>query len=103
MPGQSTDYQPSFPLTERAWSKSLSATWSQSGSPHGGTIGRFAVWGKGVIGGSHVKWTSWGFLAIIGSLAFLALYLKDREIKAGVDRLYRMIPDFAAIAYSISR
>jgi hypothetical protein len=37
-----------------------------------------------------VKWTSWGFLAIIGSLAFLALYLKDREIKAGVDRLYRM-------------
>ena len=37
-----------------------------------------------------MKWTSWGFLASIGSLAFLALYLKDREIKAGVDRLYRM-------------
>jgi hypothetical protein len=29
-------------------------------------------------------------MAIIGALAFLALYLKDREIKAGVDRLYRM-------------
>jgi hypothetical protein len=71
-----------------------------------------------------VKWTSWGFLAIIGSLAFLALYLKDREIKAGVDRLYRMqfprrsalhspdalpflyergSPRLRAIAYSISR
>jgi hypothetical protein len=34
-----------------------------------------------------VKWTSWGFLAIVGSLLFLALYLKDTEIRDGVDRL----------------
>jgi hypothetical protein len=33
-----------------------------------------------------VKWTSWGFLAFVGSLAFLALYIKDREIRAGVER-----------------
>ena len=34
-----------------------------------------------------VKWTSWSFLAIVGSLLFLALYLKDTEIREGVDRL----------------
>ena len=34
-----------------------------------------------------MKLTSWGFLALVGSLAFLVLYLKDREIRAGVDRL----------------
>jgi hypothetical protein len=34
-----------------------------------------------------VKWTSWSFLAIVGSLLFLALYLKDTEIRDGVDRL----------------
>ena len=34
-----------------------------------------------------MKWTSWGFLAIVGSLLFLASYLKDAEIKDGVDRL----------------
>jgi len=34
-----------------------------------------------------VKWTSWGFLAIVGSLLFLALYLKDTEIRDGADRL----------------
>ena len=38
-------------------------------------------------GGSAVKWTSWGFLAIVGSLLFLALYLKHTEIRDGVDRL----------------
>jgi len=34
-----------------------------------------------------VKWTSWSFLAIVGSLLFLALYLKDTEIRQVVDRL----------------
>jgi hypothetical protein len=37
-----------------------------------------------------VKWTSWGFLALVGSLAFLVLYLKDRQIRGGVDRLHQM-------------
>jgi hypothetical protein len=37
-----------------------------------------------------VKWTSWGFLALIGSLVFLVLYLKDRQIRGGVDRLHQM-------------
>ena len=34
-----------------------------------------------------MKWTSWGFLAFVGSLLFLVLYIKDSEIKGGVDRL----------------
>ena len=34
-----------------------------------------------------MKWTSWAFLAFVGSLIFLVLFIKDREIKAGVDRL----------------
>ena len=34
-----------------------------------------------------MKWTFWGFLAMIGSLLFLALYLKDSEIRDGVNRL----------------
>jgi hypothetical protein len=37
-----------------------------------------------------VKWTSWGFLALIGSLVFLVLYLKDRQIRGGEDRLHQM-------------
>ena len=36
-----------------------------------------------------MKWTSWAFLAFVGSLIFLVLFIKDREIKAGVDRLSR--------------
>ena len=39
------------------------------------------------LGGPAVKWTSWSFLAIVGSLLFLALYLKDTEIRQVVDRL----------------
>ena len=34
-----------------------------------------------------MKWTSWAFLAFVGSLLFLVLYIKDSEIKGGVDRL----------------
>ena len=37
-----------------------------------------------------MKRTSWGLLALIGSLAFLLLYLKDRQIRAGVDRLHHI-------------
>ena len=34
-----------------------------------------------------MKWTSWAFL---GSLAFLVLFIADREMNAGVNRLSRM-------------
>jgi hypothetical protein len=34
-----------------------------------------------------MKWTSWAFLAFVGSLLFLVLYIKDSEINGGVDRL----------------
>jgi hypothetical protein len=37
-----------------------------------------------------VKWTSWTLLAFVGSLLFLVLYIKDAEIRAGVDRLSHM-------------
>jgi hypothetical protein len=37
-----------------------------------------------------VKWTWWGFLALLGSLAFLLLYLIDMDRKASVERLYYM-------------
>jgi hypothetical protein len=37
-----------------------------------------------------MKWTSWTFLAFVGSLMFLVLFIKDREIKSGIDRLYKM-------------
>jgi hypothetical protein len=37
-----------------------------------------------------MKLLSWGFLAILGTLAFLGLYLADREMNAGVDRLQHM-------------
>ena len=37
-----------------------------------------------------MKWTSWAFLAFVGSLVFLVLFIKDWEIKKGVDRLSRM-------------
>jgi hypothetical protein len=36
-----------------------------------------------------MKWTSWAFLAFVGSLIFLVLFIKDGEFKAGVDRLSR--------------
>jgi hypothetical protein len=34
-----------------------------------------------------MKWTSWAFLAFVGSLMFLVLFTKDWEIKRGVERL----------------
>jgi hypothetical protein len=34
-----------------------------------------------------MRWTSWAFLAFIGSLMFLVLFIKDLEIKRGVERL----------------
>jgi hypothetical protein len=37
-----------------------------------------------------MKWTSRAFLAFIGSLIFLSLYLKDQQITSGVDRLKKM-------------
>ena len=37
-----------------------------------------------------MRWTSWAFLAFVGSLVFLVLFIKDWEIKTGVDRLSRM-------------
>jgi hypothetical protein len=37
-----------------------------------------------------MKWTSWAFLAFVGSLVFLVLFIKDWEVKRGVDRLSRM-------------
>jgi hypothetical protein len=37
-----------------------------------------------------MKWTSWSFLAFIGSLIFLALFIKDWQIKAGIDRLSKV-------------
>jgi hypothetical protein len=37
-----------------------------------------------------MKWTSWAFLAFLGSLAFLVLFIADHQMNAGVDRLSRM-------------
>jgi hypothetical protein len=37
-----------------------------------------------------MKWTSWTFLAFVGSLIFLVVFIKDWEIKTGVDRLSKM-------------
>lgn len=37
-----------------------------------------------------MKFTSWAFLAFVGSLIFLALFIKDQEIKMGVDRLRKL-------------
>ena len=37
-----------------------------------------------------MKWTSWGFLAFMGALAFLVLIIADHEMDAGVDRLRKM-------------
>jgi hypothetical protein len=37
-----------------------------------------------------VKFTSWVFLAFVGSLIFLVLFIKDQEIKMGVDRLRKL-------------
>jgi hypothetical protein len=38
------------------------------------------------------KVTSWAFIAFVGSLAFLVLFIKDWEIEAGTDRLSKMYP-----------
>ena len=37
-----------------------------------------------------MKWTFWAFLAFVGSLLFLVLFIADRQMKAGEDRLSRM-------------
>jgi hypothetical protein len=37
-----------------------------------------------------MKWTSWAFLGFLGSLIFLVVFIKDRKIKTGVDRLSEM-------------
>jgi hypothetical protein len=34
-----------------------------------------------------MRWTSWAFLAFIGSMLFLVLFIKDWQIKRGVERL----------------
>ncbi len=45
-----------------------------------------------------MKWTSWAFLAFLGSLAFLVLFIADRQMNAGVDRLSSMkIPPQSAL------
>ena len=36
-----------------------------------------------------MKWTSWAFLAFLGSLAFLVLFIADRQMNAGVERFSR--------------
>jgi hypothetical protein len=37
-----------------------------------------------------MKWTSWAFLTFVGSLIFLVVFIKDWQIKTGVDRLSKM-------------
>jgi len=37
-----------------------------------------------------MKWTSWAFLAFLGCLAFLVLFIADQQKNAGVDRLSTM-------------
>ena len=37
-----------------------------------------------------MKWTSWTFLAFVGSLIFLVLFLADRRMNAGADRLSKI-------------
>jgi hypothetical protein len=36
------------------------------------------------------KLTSWAFLAFVGSVAFLVLFIRDGEIKTDTDRLSKM-------------
>jgi hypothetical protein len=45
-----------------------------------------------------MKWTSWAFLAFLGSLAFLVQFIADGQMNAGVDRLSgRKIPPQSAL------
>ena len=37
-----------------------------------------------------MKWTSWAFLAFLGALAFLVLFIADQQMNAGIDRLSTM-------------
>jgi hypothetical protein len=37
-----------------------------------------------------MKWTSWAVLGFFGSLMFLVLFVKDREIFGGIDRLSKV-------------
>jgi hypothetical protein len=44
-----------------------------------------------------LKWTSWAFLAFVGSLIFLVLFVTDQRINNGVNRLshYKFPPHSA--------
>jgi predicted proteasome-type protease len=45
-----------------------------------------------------MKWTSWAFLAFLGSLAFFVLFIADQQMNAGVDRLSTMkLPSRSAL------
>ena len=45
-----------------------------------------------------MNWTSWAFLAFLGALAFLVLFIADHQMNAGVDRLSKMkLPPQSAI------
>ena len=45
-----------------------------------------------------MKWTSWAFLAFLGSLAFSVLFIADQQTNAGVDRLSTMkLPSQSAL------
>ena len=45
-----------------------------------------------------MKWTSWGFLAFIGSLVFLVLFVADWQMNATADRLSRIkLPPLSAL------
>jgi hypothetical protein len=41
-------------------------------------------------GGQTMKWTSWAFLAFLGALAFLVLFIADQQMNVGIDRLSTM-------------
>jgi predicted proteasome-type protease len=45
-----------------------------------------------------MKWTSWAFLAFLGSLAFFVLFIADQQMNAGIDRLSTMkLPSQSAL------
>ena len=45
-----------------------------------------------------MKWTSWAFLAFLGSLAFFVLFIADQQMNASVDRLSTMkLPSQSAL------
>ena len=45
-----------------------------------------------------MKWTSWTFLAFLGSLAFFVLFIADQQMNASVERLSTMkLPSQSAL------